>query len=439
MAVMALSWLVLIICFLTNVQAQRLEYVKEQIPIIEDSIQELPWTGIFPAKLLPLPCVSPPNQSSIDQIQNWYDDSTNELTYAEGVLGDLENTPPEVDWKVSLYHLIIAYIVNFRDAGDITGGLTISQKWIRPAAAIFGLEYIAFSDLALVPLPPLLHSGPFCGVFIKRGEKPFMILSFKGTTNALEGVTNLVAVPTKQNDGTLYNQAVHQGMYDGLFKIFPTTLQPVINYTWTQLEQVAKNNLGGSAEEPVPLYVSGHSLGAGYAQLAYAELFRKLEADNNPKAFKLKSLYAFGAPRVGAILGYGFAGKVKEVFEDKGKPIFRYSNEFDVVPYVPSIMTKKSEETGGDIVTSGWVHLDGGYILQRNASDAPYWTPDTSEIGELPKRDNDGRSSWEHHFPPQYYYSIKKIIDSDFDDPGAVWPPPELAYPGPGDNGICPN
>lgn len=149
-------------------------------------------------------------------------------------------------------------------------------------------------------------------------------------------------------------------------------------------------------------------MGAGYAQLAYVELFRRLEDDDKPKAFKLKSLYAFGAPRVGAILGYGFARKVKEVFEGKGKPIFRYSNEFDVVPYVPSIMTKKSEETGDNIVTSGWVHVDGGYILQRNASEAPYWTPDASEIYELPESDKDGHSSWEHHceFPIYDLFAI---------------------------------
>jgi len=402
--------------------------------MIEDSIPDMPWSGIFPSKLFPLPCVSPINESFIDLIQNWYDDSKDELEYAEGELGKLEDTPPEVDWRVSLYHLIIAYIVNFRDADDIIGGLPISKKWIRPAAAIFGLEYIAFSDLALVPFPPLYHSGPFSGVFIKKGENPFMILSYKGTTNPLEGATNLAAIPTRQDDGSLYNQAVHQGMYDGLFKTFPFMLHPVINYTWTRLEQVAKISLKGSAEKPVPLYVSGHSLGAGYAQLAYVELFRRLENDNKPKAFQLKSLYAFGAPRVGAVHGDGFASKVKEVFEGKGKPIFRYSNEFDVVPYVPGIMTVKSE-TGDNIVTSRWIHLDGGYILQRDASE-PYWTPDPSEIGEGPKNDTDGRSSWEHHFPPEYYYSIKKIIDHDFDDPGA---PPELEYPGPDDNGICPS
>jgi hypothetical protein len=429
MAAMALSWLVLIICFLTHIQAQRLEYMKEQIPIIEDSIKplrvpELPdylqWTGIFPAKLLRLPCVRPPDESKLEEIRNWYGNSTDELEYAKGELEKPDDTPPEIDWKVSLYQLIIAYIVNLRD-DTVDIGEETSEQWIKPAAAIFGLEYIFFTDFAKLTAP-YLHSGPYCGVFVSKGPKPFMILSFKGTTYAEEGATNLHVIPTTQINNNLYNQPVHQGMYRGLFGQFIGPSDSAINVIWTKLEDVAKNELGGSEGNPVPLYVSGHSLGAGYAQLVYVELFRRLALET-PKAYQLKSLYAFAAPRVGAILGTGFASKVNEVFEGSRKPIFRYSNEYDVVPFSPGIVTRNM--TGHNIVTSGWIHLDGGYILRRHLSRAPYWKSDTSEIGQLPKADEDGRTSWEHHFPAEYYYAIKKITDPKFVDPG---PPAELDY-----------
>lgn len=167
-------------------------------------------------------------------------------------------------------------------------------------------------------------------------------------------------------------------------------------YTVIRQRKFDQPNLQYSIAVNSQYFEQGHSLGAGYAQLAYVELFRKLNTSNTSKAYKLKSLYAFAAPRVSAILGTGFAQTVKEVFEGSGKPIFRYSNEYDVVPFAPGIVTEIGK-TGENIVSSGWIHLDGGYILRRNASEAPYWTPDTTEICRLPKGDQDGRTSWEHH------------------------------------------
>jgi hypothetical protein len=422
MAAMALSWLVLIIYFLTHIQGQQFSFPNGQIPIME--CPTLPWKGIFPPRLLLAPCVKPVGESHIEQIRKWYNESGTELKYAQDKLGELEDTSEVIDWDVSLYQLIIAYIVNFRPRGEV------SYEWIDSAADEFELDYIPFTDLAEVPIWPYNNSGPFCGVFVTRdgNPNPFMILSFKGTTNEYEAATNYLITPTEQDDGTLYNQAVHTGMYYGLFVTFPNASRSAFDTIWEQLDRVATENLGGSVDNPVPLYVSGHSLGAGYAQLAYVELFRKLQAKIS-QPYKLKSLYAFAAPRVAAILGTGFAQTVKEVFEGSGKPIFRYSNEYDVVPFAPGIVTVAGPVPCFDIVQSGWVHLDGGYILKRNSTNADY-TLDTSEIGRLPKDDQDGRTSWEHHFPDQYYYSIKKIINETYNDlPDSIWPPPQLKYP----------
>jgi len=366
------------------------------------------------------------------------------LEHAKGELEKVTPTPAKINWKVSLYQLIVAYIVNFRDDSDHEEAMKaaqagkmkeaielieISQKWIKPAADVFGLEYIAFVDLAWVQLSPFeKRSGPFCGVFVSKGDKPFMILSFKGTTNELEAGTDAFLVPTQQSNGILYNASVHMGMYQGLFRKFPEMTKSAFDIIWEDLEYVAANVLNGSAGNPIPLYVSGHSLGAGYAQLAYVELFRRLEAIEAPAdavAFNLKSLFAFAAPRVGTISG--FANIVKEVFAGKEKPIFRYSNEHDVVPFIPGVITIKGLG-GADVVASRWLHLDGGYILHRDHDD-PYWTPDCTELPAGPIRaDPDGHSAWEYHFPGEYYNSIKKILHHSFE---AEFPPPPLQYPPP--------
>lgn len=154
----------------------------------------------------------------------------------------------------------------------------------------------------------------------------------------------------------------------------------------------------------------GHSLGAGYAQLAYVELFRRLDASSFNLPFNLSSLYAFAAPRVSAIKETGFANKVHEVFEGSDKPIFRFSNEHDVVPFAPGILTVRGPSGLPDdnVVASGWVHLDGGHILHRDRAgpSGKYFTNEASERCVLPKGDPDGHSCWEYHCGLPIYDSL---------------------------------
>jgi hypothetical protein len=391
----------------------------------------LPLTGIFPCKLTPLPKV--PEVDIIKEIQEWYHSSEDALVDAKRELKKTSPTPAEINWKVSLYQLIVAYIVNFRidtpsqvgKMEDVTKQIIPSQPLIDKLSEIFALKYVPFVDLAKVPLnpEPPFRSGPFCGVFISEGDNPFMILSFKGTTYEIEAGTNLYMFPSNQDDGTLYNKFVHGGMYDGLFsKKFPgMNNQSAFDVIWEELEKEAKK-LNGSATNRIPLYVSGHSLGAGYAQLAYVELFRRVSEAKQPLAFNLKALYAFAAPRVGTWLSgdaVGFATYAKEILKEQNKPIFRYANERDVIPFIPGVVEFNH------VPSWTWLHLDEGYILHRDRE--PYWTPDTSEIPNgLPKQEPEpGFSSWDYHFPGEYYNSIKKILDSNFD---AEFPPRALEY-----------
>lgn len=141
----------------------------------------------------------------------------------------------------------------------------------------------------------------------------------------------------------------------------------------------------------------GHSLGAGYAQLAYVELYRKLQPEFD-MPFNLKSLYAFAAPRVGVISGTGLANKVHEEFEGSNKPIFRYSVQRDVVPFSPGIITYPDPLVNYTRVW-GFTHLNGGHILHRDKpnSSGKYFTDEDSERCKLPKNDPAGKACWEYH------------------------------------------
>lgn len=93
MAAMALSWLVFINCFLMLIQAQRPSYPMTQIPITDADIGAMNFkaepgsvTGIFPLNLFLTPCVLPPGQSHVDEIDDWYNSNKEALKKAKVLL-----------------------------------------------------------------------------------------------------------------------------------------------------------------------------------------------------------------------------------------------------------------------------------------------------------------------------------------------------------------
>ncbi|MBE9179894.1 lipase family protein [Oculatella sp. LEGE 06141] len=72
---------------------------------------------------------------------------------------------------------------------------------------------------------------------------------------------------------------------------------------------------------PLPLLITGHSLGGALATVAAASLVKR--------GFNVQGLYTFGQPRVGDLI---FVREIGQLL--KGK-VFRFVNNNDVVPHVP--------------------------------------------------------------------------------------------------------
>jgi len=268
------------------------------------------------------------------------------------------------------------------------------------AATAIGLEWVPFIDLALAPFSDhkTPASGPFAGVFVNRGPKPFMILAFKGTTFPMEVTTDLLtgAVKPREGEDVLYGELAHKGMGQGLFKVFSYVgeTQAAFEIIWEGLHAEAIK-LKGTSEEKVPLYVTGHSLGAGYGSLAYVELIRRV-ALTAPTSFTLYDAWVFGSPRV--MLNDGVK-RVKTLLENPVRHFYRPAREGDIVPTLPYLIPRV------------YKHLDIGYKLSPDSKTGQFVTVRPSEIDKPPI--NDAPASWEYHWPHMYYKGIKKVLDPE--------------------------
>ena len=148
------------------------------------------------------------------------------------------------------------------------------------------------------------------GFLCKRhveGEPPYLVLAFRGTEKKVsDWLTDARCVPTIEGKAK-----VHTGFLEAF-----TVKRDSAGMT---VKEVVKELLGRQkvreGEEPLPLYITGHSLGGALALLAT----KLLAPDVNG------ACYTFGAPRLGNY----------EYFRFIKTPVYRIVNSADVVPRVP--------------------------------------------------------------------------------------------------------
>lgn len=187
------------------------------------------------------------------------------------------------------------------------------------------IAYLRFEQ-DLAPLDQALSFGGFVSVktFDKNGTQAFIArradmvaLVFRGTEGKLEDITtDLKARLIKSKAGK-----VHNG--------FNLAYESVKDEIRAAIEQITD----------VPIYITGHSLGAALATLATFDLNR----DN------LAACYTFGSPRVG---DKSLDWKIKI-------PVYRVVNSTDIVANVP-LMAMKYQHVGslfylnaeGDLIRS---------------------------------------------------------------------------------------
>ena len=141
-----------------------------------------------------------------------------------------------------------------------------------------------------------------------NNEPPYLVIAFRGTEKKVsDWLTDARCVPTVEG-----KRKVHTGFLDAFTKNRDADGKTVKKAVEDILAlQEAKDDNGA----PLPLFLTGHSLGGALALLA-----TKLVAPNVNGA-----CYTFGAPRIGNY----------EYFRHLKTPVYRIVNSSDIVPRVP--------------------------------------------------------------------------------------------------------
>lgn len=157
----------------------------------------------------------------------------------------------------------------------------------------------------------VINIGETQGFVCKRvanEEPPYLVLAFRGTEKKIsDWLTDARCIPT-----VVGKTKVHSGFLEAF-----TTKSGADGKTVQEAveEILAKEEAKDANGEPLPLFITGHSLGGALALLA-----TKLAAPDVNGA-----CYTFGAPRVGNY----------EYFRSVKTPVFRIVNSSDIVPRVP--------------------------------------------------------------------------------------------------------
>ena len=164
------------------------------------------------------------------------------------------------------------------------------------------------SGFSLVDVIDIRETQGFVCKRETANEPPYLVLAFRGTEQKIsDWLTDLRCVPTVEG-----KTKVHTGFLDAFTRNVDAegrTVEEAVRNILARPE--AKDEHGN----PLPLFVTGHSLGGALALLA-----TKLIASDVTGA-----CYTFGAPRIG---NYEFFRFIKT-------PVYRVVNSSDVVPRVP--------------------------------------------------------------------------------------------------------
>jgi len=161
---------------------------------------------------------------------------------------------------------------------------------------------------------------------------------FKGTnpSNWQEVVKDLTFDPIKPTNGILWEQEVSKGVYVTLFSPYQKIGgKAPFEYI---VEAIHESVLGQFQGPSVDLHVTGHSLGASYGTLCYAELLRlynnspaRFSATGQPQ-FILRDLHTIGSPRIAL---EGFVDTFEGALAQHTGFSWRVVNKDDPIPMVP--------------------------------------------------------------------------------------------------------
>ncbi|KAI8340982.1 Alpha/Beta hydrolase protein [Choanephora cucurbitarum] len=183
--------------------------------------------------------------------------------------------------------------IKYKIQSEMKEHLWKSEARIRQMAQNWGLHFAGVSELKSL-------GGPFCGIFWSE-EHSFIVVAFKGTTpNNYEEF--LVDATFQRTDARSFLfGCVHEGFYESLFSTTGFGHQDIrdpygaiVSAVQTKAAQL-QEKLG--TNEPIQLWITGHSLGAALSSLLFAR-WLKCPEDLSHRLV-MRDCYIIGTPAVG--------------------------------------------------------------------------------------------------------------------------------------------
>ncbi|KAM0786794.1 hypothetical protein ACM66B_002228 [Microbotryomycetes sp. NB124-2] len=217
-----------------------------------------------------------------------------------------------------------------KDFGVAFNWVFAAERKIRQRAEVWGLEFEGVSDLRSAT------GGPFVGIFHTKpgAPRPFIVLAAKGTTpsNFADFLTD--ATISKVSAAPYFGRGnCHQGFYSDLFPTGNNSTDGHGQIVATLKLVAAKMRSLGGDDEPIPLWVTGHSLGSALSSLLFHRFMRAPEDLGDH--IVLKDCYGFGTPRQGDFDYCESFNTAAVTPIDRPNIMWRVINNLDVVARVP--------------------------------------------------------------------------------------------------------
>ena len=208
---------------------------------------------------------------------------------------------------------------------------TPSQPAIVPftGSESLGLGFTSAQPGAFVTIP----FGFAVSVSDSSGNALFNIIALRGTQTYEEWVTDTDVVPTSFALNTASDPGDVPGGFYKMYVQGTDGVAPTLNTPRPQgsiAQQLASLLQSSSWNSSIPLYVTGHSLGAALAVFAAMDA-----ACNFPKSFSQLYMYNFAPPNVSASGVFASEAQFANNFQTKVPNSFSVINAADIVPTLP--------------------------------------------------------------------------------------------------------
>ncbi|ORX91098.1 alpha/beta-hydrolase [Basidiobolus meristosporus CBS 931.73] len=239
------------------------------------------------------------------------------------------------DPHVAMGSLLLSALVYERDESSWPKDPNQRELTILKYAREWNLKFVKASEMKVK------GGGPYCGVFVGRRPGPFIVVAFKGTSpfDSAEWLSDATITRTEASS-YVYGE-VHSGFFN---KLFPQQncvgkvkrSNPYVEILHCIQREALEFQTEGEPIRPIPLWITGHSLGGALASLFYARLIKSIgDLGYATTGLVLQDGYTYGCPALGDGRFASEFASFSNLPYSNHSTLWRVVNDADIVTRIP--------------------------------------------------------------------------------------------------------